>query len=130
MNAQHARTSTTRRRAASPAAIATSVVLTAGLALPTIMPATAHAQGNTDEAESPSLSKAAEPSSRTANALIRQSLQNAKTTAELQAVLAEAEEAYNQAKTEYLAASEPYNAAAAKQAKAEQAYGKRPHNGR
>ena len=53
MNAQHARTSTTRRRAASPAAIATSLVLTAGLALPTIMPAAAHAQGNTDEAESP-----------------------------------------------------------------------------
>ena len=74
MSAQHARATAARKRTASPAAIATSAMLTAGLALPTILPATAHAQNVSNENESPSLSKKAEPSNRTAAALIRQNL--------------------------------------------------------
>ena len=61
-----------RGMASSPAAKAASLVLAAGLALPTVMPTLAHAQdaSGTQDA-TPSLQKAADPSNRTAAALIR-----------------------------------------------------------
>lgn len=115
MNAKHARrsasnafrasnpTNTTTARtkvSASPAAKMTSLVLAAGLALPTVMPALAHASETPAEGSTTSLSAAADYGNRTAAALIRQDLQNAKTTAELQAVLAAAQNAYNASKAE------------------------------
>lgn len=91
MSAKHAcntQTYTRTKAGASPVAKAASLVLAAGLALPTVLPTMAHAQSASSTQEStPSLHKAAEANSRSAAALIRQSLQNAKTAAELQAIL-------------------------------------------
>ena len=86
MSAKHAcnaQTYTRTKAGASPAAKAASLVLAAGLALPTVLPTLAHAQNASNTQEStPSLHKATEVNSRSTAALIRQSLQNAKTAAE------------------------------------------------
>ena len=111
MSAKHAcnaQTYTRTKAGASPAAKAASLILAAGLALPTVLPTLAHAQNASSTQEStPSLHKAAEANSRSTAALIRQSLLNAKTAAELQAVLAAAQEAYNQSEAEYDKAAAP-----------------------
>ena len=112
MSAKHACNTQTYTRAkagASPVAKAASLVLAAGLALPTVLPTMAHAQSASSTQESTLSLHKAEANSRSAAALIRQSLQNAKTAAELQAVLAAAQEAYNQSEAEYDKAAAPYN---------------------
>ena len=70
----------------------------------------------------PSLHKATEANSRSTAAPIRQSLQNAKTAAEFQAVLAAAQEAYNQSEAEYDKAAAPANDATSNRDTAAQTY--------
>ncbi|MEE0168930.1 MAG: hypothetical protein U0I00_03580, partial [Eggerthellaceae bacterium] len=119
----NAQTYTQTKAGVSPAAKAASLVLAAGLALPTVLPTLAHAQNASSTQEStPSLHKAAEVNSRSTAALIRQSLQNAKTAAELQAVLAAAQEAYNQSEAEYDKAAAPYDNAVSNRDAAAQTY--------
>lgn len=125
MSAKHAcntQTYTRTKAGASPVAKAASLVLAAGLALPTVLPTMAHAQSASSTQESTLSLHKAEANSRSAAALIRQSLQNAKTAAELQAVLATAQEAYNQSEAEYDKAAAPYNNATSSRDAAAQTY--------